>query len=278
MKTSHKITIAQWMSLWIFPLMQVLSLLLFFRGIETSSWSCLYLLVSAFFLNFSLHITYHYTVHFPVKSPIVQQLLGVLKSWMMGLPFHYYLMSHWNHHKHNNSILDFTSTWKKQPSGIVPHNVVFYSLFWPFSSSISLPDQIKQGVKEGYCNKKVLKRMVLELITNAVFFAWLGWISWIWLAGYFFMVYVGWVLIALQNFGQHLPQVYGLPKANSFFNKTYNWIFVNNGLHEEHHEVPAKKYWELTPNPQNSLSEIAKPHLIEAFFTDNHSKINVKGS
>ncbi len=261
-----KITLTQWTSLWIFPILQVTTFALFCLVIDQHFWAILFLPLSAFFLNFSLHITYHYTVHFPFKSAALQQLAGIAKTLLMGLPFHYYLMSHWNHHKHNNGLDDFTTTWKAVDNQIVPKNVFIYALFWPFSSSKSLPLQIEQGRKEGYCTPRVQKRMLIELGALLVWVAFMALYAWPWLCGYYVMVYIGWMLIALQNYGQHLPQQYGAPKANTYLSRWYNWLFINNGLHEEHHEEPAKSYWELKPQAQTPHSVIAKPHLIEPFF------------
>lgn len=271
MSAKKQINAFQWISIWLFPFCQILSFVVFAMGIS-HHWAFVILIpVAAFFLNFSLHITYHYTVHFPVRNVLWQTLLGMLKSAFMGLPFHYYAMSHWNHHKHNNDLDDFTSTWQRKREEIVPKNVILYTLFWPFASTISLKDQLKIGIKEGYCTPRFLSRMALELVSNSLFFIALGWLNWQWLIGYFVMVYLGWLLISLHNYGQHLPQTYASPKANSYFAGWYNAIFINNGLHEEHHEAPAKTYWELSASPQTDLSEIKKPHLIEALFPTQRS-------
>lgn len=121
--------------------------------------------------------------------------------------------------------------------------------------------------------------MRLELVSNSLVFIVLGYFSLKWLIGYFMMVYLGWVLIALHNYGQHLPIIYGTQKANSYLSGFYNWLFVNNGLHEEHHEEPSKSYWELQPNPKTPHSIIPKPHIMEAIspaknkdrmFNSNH--------
>lgn len=267
---NKKVLFQQKLQLWAFPVLQVAAFNLFFLGIQSNYWFILFIPISAFFLNFSLHITYHHTVHFPIKSKWLNFSWGILKSILMGLPFHYYEMSHWNHHKHNNNLNDFTSTWREKGGRIIPKNVFIYAFFWPFSSSISLIEQIKTGKREGYCTSHRLMGMYIELFTNSLFFIFLGSYSWIALIGYFSMIYIGWALIAIHNFGQHLPQQYNAPKANSFPNACYNWLFVNNGLHEEHHEEPSKSYWELTSQPKTELSNISKPHIIEAFFHSNN--------
>ena len=260
----RKITALQWMSIWLFPALQISAFVAFCIGINQNIWPIVFLPISAFFLNFSLHITYHYTVHFPLKKNGFQMLMGVAKSVLIGMPFHYYSMYHWNHHRQDNNLDDFTSTWENVNGEVVSKNVFFYAFFWPFSSSISLPNQIKQGVREGYCNPRTLSRMRLVLAFNSLVFIVVGYFSWKWLLGYFMMVYLGWVLIALHNYGQHLPIIYGTQKANSYLSGFYNWLFVNNGLHEEHHEEPSKSYWELQPNPKTPHSIIPKPHIIEA--------------
>lgn len=266
----NKLQTSRTVQLWVFPFLQIIAFCLFCIGFNSSYWYAFCVPVSAFFLNFSLHITYHYTVHFPVKSKSWNLFWGIIKSVLMGQPFHYYEMSHWNHHRHNNTLTDFTSTWKQKGNRIIPKNAIIYSLFWPFSSSIGLFDQINIGKNEGYCTPHRMRSMSIELVTNSIFFIILGYFSWIWLLGYFVTIYLGWVLIALHNYGQHLPQQYDTPKANSFPNAFYNWLFVNNGLHEEHHEEPSKSYWELTSQHKTEHSNISKPHILEAFLHSNN--------
>ena len=77
---------------------------------------------------------------------------------------------------------------------------------------------------------------------------------------YLSMVYIGWALIAMHNYGQHLPDVYGGTKGHSYYGRLYNLLTVYNGLHYEHHHRPSVKDWHLrTPVAH---AEIEHPHLL----------------
>ncbi|MCY7360935.1 MAG: hypothetical protein LH629_02535, partial [Ignavibacteria bacterium] len=56
----------------------------------------------------------------------------------------------------------------------------------------------------------------------------LGWYAWPLLVGYLGMIYLGWLFVAANNYGQHLHVNYGLNKGNSYLPKWYNKIFINN--------------------------------------------------
>jgi fatty acid desaturase len=222
------------------------------------------LVLAALALNFSLHISIHYFVHFKTKVPGLDWFLELLSSLLIGLSFQYYQMSHWNHHRYDNTLGDFTSTWKEGAQGPEPRNIGLYALLWPLNS-LRLPQQKAQAMREGYFNRDKNRRMRLEMLVLLAFIGGLFWLNPLWGLGYCLMVYLGWVFISWQNYGQHVPKQYGQPTAYSYYHRLYNKLFLNNGWHLEHHMQPQRRYWDL--KPLKTEAAITQPHLVEGFYT-----------
>ncbi|MEN9400887.1 MAG: Fatty acid desaturase [Bacteroidota bacterium] len=222
-------------------------------------------LLGALALNFTLHIFIHHMVHFLPKRTLIELPLGIAFSWLIGIPFHYYTMSHWNHHKHNNQEKDFTSTWRRDKQGVLrPKPFLIYTIFWPFVSNTSLKNQFAQSKVEGYNSRRNELFIGIEFLVNLLLYALLVRISLVVLCAYFLMIYVGWVFISAHNYGQHIPKAYAKFKGFSFSPSWYNRLFANNGLHEEHHETPQLTYWKLSKLEQGA--EVQHPHLVAGFF------------
>jgi fatty acid desaturase len=248
----------------IFPFLQVV----IFAGacaVMPSSYvlAGLLVLLASLFMNFSLHITYHYHVHFKRKSKGANRVIDLAITSLLGVPFHYYQMLHWNHHKYDNALGDFTSTWKQVDGVPVPKNFLFYGLLWPLNGNVRGRRQFEIARREGYLKPRHGRAMGQEMLLVAGIYGALLYLSIPIASAYLGMVYAGWALIAMHNYGQHLPEVYGETKGNSYYNAIYNRLTLQNGLHYEHHHRPSVKYWDLTGPPR---SEIAHPHLVEGFF------------
>lgn len=253
-----------------FPLFQFLFLVLAFYLVDTNLILSLFLVFGAsVFLNFSLHISYHYHVHFKSRYKMANFLIEIAASLLMGIPFHYYQMSHLNHHKYDNKLGDFTSTWKQENGNPIAKSFFIYCFLWPLAGEIRLKKQIELAKSEGYFNRRKELKMKLEWLFIFAFIVFLFYLNVLYGFAYIMMVYTGWSMIAMHNFGQHLPEKYGELKANSYYNKLYNFLFINNGLHLEHHEKPGLKYWEL--NSENK-GKIEHPHLVEGLYFSSKPK------
>ena len=122
--------------LFIFPVLQaVFFALALFLMPNQLILSIAFLFIATLFLNFSLHISIHYHVHFKYKSNFLNLIIDNLYSVLLVLPFHFYKMQHFNHHRYNNLLNDFTSTWKKNDSGPARRSFISYSFFWVFRST-----------------------------------------------------------------------------------------------------------------------------------------------
>ena len=133
----------------IFPLLQGASFAAVCFLISNAAAAATTVILAALFLSFSLHITYHYHVHFKRRSALANRLIDLAITVLAGLPFHYYQMLHWNHHKYDNALGDFASTWKDVGGRPVARNLLPYALLWPFRRDLGLREQVAIASREG---------------------------------------------------------------------------------------------------------------------------------
>ena len=90
----------------------------------------------------------------------------------------------------------------------------------------------------------------------------LGLLSWKFAVLYAVMVYVGWALVSVHNYGQHPPHT---PAAiPSFSSRWYNRLFFNNGLHYEHHAEQSRPWHELEADSR--APQIHQSHLLSPLW------------
>lgn len=241
----------------LFPLLQVAAMIgLWALPFLRADWFLLFGF-AVFILCWNLHVSIHYLVHHPPKNKVIRFLFFLLATLLIGLPFHYYQLLHRTHHLYNNDPRDYTSTWKEKSGQQVPRYFLGYIFFW-FIPLVPLPQQIKEGRQNGLLTSRDRQFLVLELLFLFVIYGLLLYLT-PWMAlSYFVLVYLGWVLISAQNYGQHLPKS-GAPHTTSIHRKWYNFLTLNNGLHAEHHERPQVHYQDLKPDLQ--LEPIRQAHL-----------------
>ncbi len=250
------------LALHIFPIIQISCFVTAILVLEQHwLWSVLLIIVAAVFLNFTLHITVHHYVHFRFKNEVLDTIATFLYSAILVLPFNFYRMQHLNHHRFDNRIEDLTSTWKVVDKKIVAKNFFGYSFFWFIRGASA--NGIKTSLENGDLTKSELTKIKFQfLFILAIYLLLILLNPWSALA-YGIMFYLGWSLIAITNYGQHLPLNYDQPIAYSYPNKFYNILFFNNGLHLEHHEKPWLNYDELKPGGK---AKIKSPHLLVKFL------------
>ena len=234
---------------------------------ETPVLSVLYLLAAAFFLCLSLHVTYHEVAHHCARwGSKVQIPLGILLSLLMGVSFHAYRMGHFNHHRYNNRLEDFTSTWVQKSGQPVARNLLIYCLTWPRAFLFLLP-QAKKVLQDG---DAIPRDILLCLVESGLLLLLIaGLFSYDWVVAIFYieLAYIGWALIGLHNYGQHLPVKYGEFVATSYPATWYNRLLFNNGLHYEHHMHPAEPIAKLNADPDAPM--IRWPHFIVPLVSPN---------
>ena len=122
----------------------------------------------------------------------------------------------------------------------------------------------KTAVDDGDANAKVLLWARVEAVFLLSWLIFLTWLSPAAVLLYVSLIYLGWALISLHNFGQHLPRDYGtLYRTTSFQAPWYNRAFFNNGLHFEHHRRPAVPIADLQAD--EAAEQLTVPHLLAPF-------------
>jgi len=241
----------------VFPLLQLGALVLACVAIPDHPWLAAGLVaLAALALNFSVHVCFHEWIH----RGSAGELESLAFTLILGSPFDGYRLHHNNHHAHENGPLDYSSTWKFASGTRTPRSVVGYALGWPAQlvraardlaseqPSIEVDPAVRARARR---QKRVLATALLVLAV---------W-SWQRLLVYLATVYLGWAVVAVQNFGQH-PPIDGEP-ITSFRSRLYNLVFFNNGLHYEHHAQPGKTWDQLQPRAGALVAEV--PHLAVPF-------------
>lgn len=231
--------------------------------------SCLFLLAAGA-LNFSIHISFHEWIHHGSRS---QTAISDCITLLAGLPLNGYRLHHCNHHEYDNGPGDLSSTWDYSTNPPSPRNVIVYSLLWPvqmYKARVELRALVSRDGAYAALRAPIShEKWVLGL-----WYTLLGFIGgWSWVASYFFVTYMGWVLASVHNYGQHMPSSDGPERATSYVSSLYNRIFCNNGLHHEHHARPGIAWYGLTVD--RDAKTIAYPHPLAPLVMGHGHRLTV---
>ncbi len=241
----------------IFPALQTGCFAL--AGLLVSShpvWAVAWILASGLALNFTIHVCAHEFLHWSDRHPL-PRWMGLAFSAVMGLTFDGYRLHHHNHHRHNNGPGDFSRTWRTTPEGPRPYGVWRYALGWPAQVARTVR-ALRARPSLSAPEEEARRRMRPQALAIAGLALVLALLSWKSAALYAAMVYVGWALVSLHNYGQHPPETPA--RIPSFTSRWYNRLFFNNGLHHEHHARPATPWHELEADPR--APRIHASHLV----------------
>jgi fatty acid desaturase len=205
----------------------------------------------------------HNFIHNPFfTSRWLNRAFSVLETLALGIPHVFYHHYHLNHHFGDND--------RKGPNGTTKD----WSSIYRHSSNDHDPEPFWRYVLLGYWRVEVgpLLRVVwrhgwkemaqagVETVVLVVFWvgmAWYDWrfFAWIYLPSY----YLGWMASYAEGYLEHYGAKPGNPFANSVssYHRLYNWLWFNNGYHQEHHWDP-KWHWTRMP----ALHEQIKDQLI----------------
>jgi fatty acid desaturase len=170
-------------------------------------WAGALLLLASLLLCLTVHVSVHEAVHHPSLARF--PLSGPIFTIVMGLPLQGYRWHHFNHHRWNNALEDYSSTWRSTRDGPRPWPLGRYVLGWPrqvVRSGLSM----RAADAAGQVPRATRRAIRVE---QATVLLWLGALATFaprLALQYAALVYVGWGLIALQNFGQHPPRDYGV--------------------------------------------------------------------
>jgi fatty acid desaturase len=205
----------------------------------------------------------HNFIHNPYFAwPGLNRLFSVLETFAIGLPHVFYKHYHLNHHKGDNdkkgpdgTTKDWSSIYRHSPTD-EPEGFWRYVLlgYWRVELGPLFQTVRRRGPKE-------VAQALAETLALAAFWGAMAW--WDWRVFVFFYLpsnYLGWMMSYAEGYFEHYGAQPGNPYANSVssYNRLYNFLWFNNGYHQEHHWDP-KRHWTAMPALHEEIKgELAK--------------------
>ncbi len=236
---------------------------------------CLYSIIVAWNIN----VVAHYFMHLPYfKSTILNRIYGLIQSINIGFSAVYFKYAHRQHHSGNNDKLDANGNTKdplsfyKYSKNGMPENPLKYSLFSFIRADVGIfwyytflrLIKINSGGDE-FQQYLVRNKPEMVKVSNyeslfIVIFMICCFIS-NWKAALFYIPFyiLGYSLNSFVNYYEHLNGNPDVPLAwgVSNYNMLYNWLWLNNGYHAEHHYRP-NVHWTKLKALHKEISEEQK--------------------
>jgi fatty acid desaturase len=214
----------------------------------------------------------HYFLHTPFFSrPWLNHVWGVIGSLSLGMPITLYRAHHLNHHRFGMDYVDreledsrdWSSIYRHGPAPNQPEAVWRYTLLapirespWPLIADVSSRGEGCQLVAE-----------TASLLAATVALGSLDWLGVllillpIW--------YFGRALTHLEAYCEHFGATPGDRRTDSVscYGRLYNFVWFNNGYHQEHHFRPVTHWSKLPMLREQMLPEadrrvVSKAHVI----------------
>ena len=234
-----------------------------FLGFRSLSWWVLApsFIAIAWSYCWNLQCISHNFIHNPYfSSKLLNRAFGVLETFALGVPHVMYHHYHMNHHFGDNDAIgpdgttkDWSSIYRYGKNGR-PEAFWRYCLVSFFRVEIMPP--VRVIMKHG---RAEVGQLVAESIALLAFWTVMAAIEWRYFVFFYLpSYYLGWVLSYAEGYLEH----YGAQPGNYFANSvsSYNWLYnflwFNNGYHQEHHWDP-KMHWTKMDN----LREQIKPQM-----------------
>jgi len=188
----------------------------------------------------------HNLIHNPYfRWPLLNRLFSILESITVGFSQIFYECIHMQHHKgnadrpdENGNTIDWISIYKHGEDGAAEHpfKYAFVSFFREDPKTVFKALQRKDPRKAFWG--------IIELVLFVSTFVLLGFLNWHYILFLLPFYYFGHSLSYLNGYYRHYggnpdePIAWGV----SSYDKLYNWIWLYNGYHAEHHFRP-KVHW-----------------------------------
>lgn len=201
----------------------------------------LLVIINAFLVGTNYQCVAHNFIHNPFfKSSTLNKLFSLLNSFGIGMPSSAYRIHHLEHHRHNNRPdKDDTSTFKYGKYG-QEENIILYSSIGIIRTDI--PELCKIA-----CKHSTL--VLAEVLLMVIFVVGLSLLNWKLFLGYVMTSYlIGQFFALWENYCEHHHADYNDRKRDSVscYNSVYNFLWFNNGYHQEHHYAPTLHWSQIT--------------------------------
>lgn len=205
--------------------------------------SVLLILLLCFAVTTNYQTVAHNFLHNPFfVSKKLNGLFSLVNTMILGVSQTLYQMHHMHHHRYNNDAKDpitgttndRTSTWRygKQPDR--EENIFTYTFVGFFRQDFMFYVHV-------VWSKKRHKQVYFETIAWLCFALTMLYLNWQGFLGAFLSVwYLGQCAALFENYLEHHGSIPGDRKTDSVscYNGFYNWVWFNNGYHQEHHFKP----------------------------------------
>lgn len=226
----------------------------------------------------------HNFIHNPFfSSAWLNRAYGVLETFAIGVPHIFYHHYHLNHHAGDNdrkgpdgSTRDWSSIYRYGENDQA-ENFWKYCIIGFFRAEV-MP-VIRVTIRHGRAH---VVQAILETIALAAFWATMALVNWRYFVFFYLpSYYLGWVLSYAEGYLEHYGAQPGNQYANSVssYNWLYNFLWFNNGYHQEHHWDP-KMHWtkmkelhaRIQPQLRANHTRVLRGPHITAFIEDFLSK------
>lgn len=220
-------------------------------------------LVNIFLVGTNYQCVSHNFIHLPFfKINFFNQIFSIINSVGIGIPQSAYRLHHLQHHRYNNQPdKDDSSTRRHGKDGKDEH-ILSYSVLGVFRTDV--PGLISEAAKKS-------KLVYIEMIFMVAFLGTLLALDWKLLIAYIVpSIFLGQVFALWENHCEHHhADPYDRKRDSvSCYNSFYNWIWFNNGYHQEHHFSP-QVHWTKIPEVKSNLPDdriiVKGCHLTNSF-------------
>ena len=189
-------------------------------------------------------------------STALNRAFTLFNTLILGVPQTLYREQHLHHHRYGNDAVDprtgttrdQTSTWRRGRSPDREENIFAYAFLGPLRQDVRVYLRAARRKGEGAW---VLAEAVAWLAFVAVLTVWNA-------RGvvFFFLPvwYLGHCAALWENYLEHHGAIPGSRRTDSVscYGRLYNWIWFNNGFHQEHHFRPGV-HWSRLPSVREQL-------------------------
>ena len=199
----------------------------------------------------------HNFLHNPFfQSSLLNNLFSIVNSIALGLPQTLYKYHHLNHHQFNNDAQDPVSKTTQDRSSTFrfsrrpdrEEHIVSYSTLGPFRTEL--------GALYSTARAKKRTRLVwFESAAMLIFSSALAYVSPLYFLEFVVPVwFLGQVAALAENYLEHHYAIPGNRQTDSVscYNRAYNWLWFNNGFHQEHHCKPTV-HWTKVCDLRNEM-------------------------
>lgn len=236
---------------------------------------------ASFLICFNSECITHCHNHTPMfRSKSLNKAFSVINTLALGEAVTVNHVFHFNHHRYVNDPIDpktgrtgdWTSAYRLGKNGevepFIPYVLGMVLRYRYHRKDMKdVHDEFEAEVKR----RGLTRQIQIELIAQKLFLIFLCWLNWKFFLFYYLPVWmVGSVAAWGFGYGEHYGAKPGNRKTDSVssYNPIYNFLFFNNGYHQEHHYRPDL-HWTKIKQIHNEMLPEAQRTVIHGSHLSN---------